>query len=65
MNAEHEITVPVPAWMEEKLAALAAICEKSIDSIAAALFAAEVVHTRKPKKLYLSREVVHTRRGSD
>jgi len=51
MNREHEITIPVPAWMEEKLVALATICEKSIDSVAAALFAAEVVHTRKPKEV--------------
>ena len=42
---EVEMEVVVPAWLEESLAQLAAICEKSIDYVAGALFANEVVHT--------------------
>ena len=40
-----EIVVDIPAWMYEKLVAIANLCEKSIDEVAASFFAAEVVHT--------------------
>jgi len=40
-----EIVVDVPSWMYDKLAAIANLCEKSIDEVAASFFAAEVVHT--------------------
>lgn len=44
MNAE--ILVTVPAWLSEKLSTIAEICEESLDHVAAAFFAAEVVHTQ-------------------
>ena len=40
-----EIVVSIPAWMMEKLEDIATACEESIDYVAAAFFAAEVVHT--------------------
>lgn len=42
---EIEMEVVVPAWLAESLTQLAVICEKSIDYVAGALFAREVVHT--------------------
>lgn len=53
-----DITVPVPAWMADKLAAIASVCEKSVDEVAAAFFAAEVVHTSDTVKSS-GRKVVH------
>lgn len=55
-----DITIPVPSWMAEKLAAIASVCEKSVDEVAAAFFAAEVVHTSEAKGLSFGRKVVHT-----
>ena len=33
-----EIVVDIPAWMYEKLVAIANLCEKSIDEVAASFF---------------------------
>ena len=42
-----ELVVTVPSWMLDKLADIANLCEESIDHVAAAFFAAEVVHTSR------------------
>ena len=42
---EVEIEVEMPTWLADELGALAERCETSIDHVAGALFASEVVHT--------------------
>ena len=49
---DKEILVAVPAWLADKLTTIAEICEESVDHIAAAFFAAEVVHTHNEGKAF-------------
>lgn len=44
---EIEMVIPVPEWLADTLACAASLCEKSIDEVAVALFANEVVHTSR------------------